>query len=272
MNTLTQSQIDTKLTSISTNEVDYLSNYFFFETSFTQSNTRSTKARSIFFFANPIEIDGTRFKNYVSDESKQIKKFVDFSKEIKSEIDSLDTNLKVTLYNIVYSNAIAEELILQDFGYILISFLLVLSYVSFHVGSFFLGCLCMIGIGFAFPLSLFINWYIFQISYFSSLQLVSIFIVLGIAADDIFVFTDQWKQSGNIPQLNDQETHEENLLKRMSFTWRRTSKAILTTSLTTAVSYLATGFSKIMPVSAFGYYSATLVLVIYLFAITAYPC
>ena len=233
ISTVTQSDIDAELASIAGSESEYLSNYFFFETSFTRSNTRSQKARSIFFFANPIEVDGKRYKNYADEEVEQWNKFVDFSKELISKINTANTTMKVTFYNVIYSNAIVEELILEDFRFILISFFAVVAYLSFHLESIFLAIISMIGIGFSFPLTLFVNWYIMQVKYFGSLHLVSIFIVLGIAADDIFVFTDQWKQSKTMAQLNDQESEEDNLMKRMNFTWRRTAKAILTTSATT---------------------------------------
>ena len=35
-----------------------------------------------------------------------------------------------------------------------------------------------------------------KVNYFGFLQVLIIFVVIGIAADDIFVFMDGWKQSG----------------------------------------------------------------------------
>lgn len=43
------------------------------------------------------------------------------------------------------------------------------------------------------------------------------------------------------------------------------------TSFTTAAAFLATGFSEIMPISAFGYFAALLILSNYLLAITMFP-
>lgn len=45
----------------------------------------------------------------------------------------------------------------------------------------------------------------------------------------------------------------------MAITFRRSSKAMLATSSTTAAAFLATGFSSIMPISSFGYLAAILV-------------
>ena len=233
MNTITQADINSKLNSISGNIIDYFLNNIFFETSFTQSNTKSLKARSIFLFANPIDVNGKRYKNYIKNDAEQLKIFGKFAQDMKNKIDKINISLKVTFFNLYYAVDQEEGMIRDDFKLIVFSFSLVLVYVSFHLGSIFLGCMSMFGIGLSFPLALYINWHFFQIKYFASLHLTAIFVILGIAADDIFVFTDQWKQSATIPELNNQESRDQILLKRMNFTLRRTSKAIFTTSVTT---------------------------------------
>lgn len=57
----------------------------------------------------------------------------------------------------------------------------------------------------------------------------------------------------------------------MAFTFRRASKAMLATSSTTAAAFLATGFSKIMPISSFGFFAGILVPVNYLLVISYFP-
>jgi hypothetical protein len=47
----------------------------------------------------------------------------------------------------------------------------------------------------SFPITNVIYRYIGQVTYFSNLHNLVTFIVLGIAADDIFVIIDAWKQS-----------------------------------------------------------------------------
>lgn len=66
---------------------------------------------------------------------------------------------------------------------------------------------------------------------------MTLFIVLGVAADDIFVFFDAWKQSATKKPL------ENDLVKRMSFTFHRASRSMLVTSSTTAMAFLANAFS-----------------------------
>ena len=80
-----------------------------------------------------------------------------------------------------------------------------------------------------------------------------IFIVLGIAADDIFVFIDAWRQSELQPLL------KNSFHRRMAYSFTRASKAMLVTSSTTAVAFLANALADIAPIRAFGIYAAIIV-------------
>ena len=92
-----------------------------------------------------------------------------------------------------------------------------------------------------------------------------IFIVLGIAADDIFVFIDGWRLSKNIKQFNG------DLHKRMAFAFRRGARAMAVTSSTTSVAFMANVFSPIMPIRGFGIYSGIIVSVNYLLVVMILP-
>lgn len=56
----------------------------------------------------------------------------------------------------------------------------------------------MLNIIVSFPITLTLYRGILSVDYFSFLHMMAIFLVLGIAADDIFVFIDCWDQSGYI--------------------------------------------------------------------------
>ena len=92
-----------------------------------------------------------------------------------------------------------------------------------------------------------------------------VFVMLGLAADNIFVLWDAWRQSDSYPQLNG------NLKKRMAYTIKRASKAILATSSTTAFAFFSNGFSSIMPVSAFGFFAAIIVPINFILIVFYFP-
>ena len=79
------------------------------------------------------------------------------------------------------------------------SVLFVFVYLVYHLRSFFLGMISMSLILFSFPLTQIFCEGVFKVTYFGNLHAMVIFIVLGIAADDIFVFIDSWRQSSEIP-------------------------------------------------------------------------
>ena len=53
---------------------------------------------------------------------------------------------------------------------------------------------------------------------------------------------------------------EEDLSGRMAWTWARSAHAMLTTTLTTAMAFMANGASPIPPIAVFGIFTALLVL------------
>jgi protein dispatched 1 len=91
-----------------------------------------------------------------------------------------------------------NEMVTKDTQWAVFSVLFVFIYFIIHLQSIFLAAIGILMILFSFPVTSFINEAILRNTYYSSLHTLVIFIVLGIAADDIFVFVDAWRQSENI--------------------------------------------------------------------------
>ena len=84
-------------------------------------------------------------------------------------------------------------LLLIDMLFINLALLAVYAYFVKHLKSKFLASIGVSIIFLSFPLSAVIVQGFGQVSYFGGLQVIAIFLVIGIAADDIFVFVDAWK-------------------------------------------------------------------------------
>ena len=84
--------------------------------------------------------------------------------------------------------------------------------MSISTGSVFIASLGMFEILMSLPVSIFIYKLAFRIAYLGNIQVLSIFIVLGIGADDVFVFYDAFKQSVLVPHVKD------NILDRVTYT------------------------------------------------------
>ena len=99
-------------------------------------------------------------------------------------------------------NVYFEELLNSDLAYAIGSLLFVFCFIWFHLESFFMASMTILMIIMSFPITYFIYGGVFQIPFNDTLIQLSIFIVLGIAADDVFVFCDAWRQSSYIPSIN----------------------------------------------------------------------
>ena len=89
-----------------------------------------------------------------------------------------------------------QKLIMHDLKLCIYAIVFVIIYSLIHTGSPFLAICGMVNIIHAFPLALFIYREIF--GYKGALPLLSVaavFVIIGIAVDDIFVFVDMWKQA-----------------------------------------------------------------------------
>ena len=158
-----------------------------------------------------------------------------------------------------------EELLMNDMFFAIFSLLFVFSFIWYHLSSFFMAGMTMLMIVLSFPITYTIYGGVFMIPFNDTLIQLSIFIVLGIAADDVFVFCDAWRQSTQHKEI----ANDENL--RMAYTFKRAFKAILVTSSTTCVAFLANGLSEVVPIRAFGIFAAIIIPVNFILIILMMP-
>jgi hypothetical protein len=118
----------------------------------------------------------------------------------------------------------------------------------------------------SFPVSIFLYRVLFRVSYLGNIQILSVFVVLGVGADDVFVFFDAFKQSAY-----EHTAVSGTTLTRVTYAATRASKAIFVTSLTTAVAFAATALSDVMPIAAFGALSAIMIFVLFALNVLFFP-
>lgn len=118
-----------------------------------------------------------------------------------SDFGELD-NLEVLFGNVELQTREFTRVVQSDFMWAGLSILSVWVYMLIHLGSVFLSLVGILEIFLSFPVALFFYKPVFQIDFFSEMNLLVIFILLGIGADDIFVFTDAYKQSASVPGVD----------------------------------------------------------------------
>lgn len=153
----------------------------------------------------------------------------------------------------------------EDIAYAIFSIGFVFFYIWFHLESLFMALASIILILLSFPMTYLIFSGILRISMNTTLNQLVIFIVLGIAADDIFVFCDAWRQTALIPLIANDDK------RRMAFAFRRAFKAISVTASTTAIAFLSNALSDIRPIRAFGIFAAIIIPCNFAILITTIP-
>jgi predicted RND superfamily exporter protein len=96
------------------------------------------------------------------------------------------------------------------------------------------------------------TWRLLGNDTFTFMQALVIYIILGIGADNIFVFCDAWKQSRAQPP-----SVSASLEMRFQWSWSRSMSAMSVTSLTTGCAFVLTSLSDVPVVSTFGTFAAT---------------
>lgn len=137
-------------------------------------------------------------------------------------------------------------------AFIAIGVVVVVAWV--HTGSLFLACFSILQVLLSFPTCFFLYRFLLRIKLFGALQVLSVFIILGIGADDSFLAFDALKQSALVPIVR------RRFDWRLSWAFRRAFVTMLTTSMTTTFAFAATAVSTIPAIRYFGVFAGLLVL------------
>ena len=161
-------------------------------------------------------------------------------------------DLEVEYYSWNFNSLEFIRVVNGDMTWTLCSILFVSFWIRMHTGSCIISLFSMLQIIFSMPFAYLFYRCVFGITYFTQLHGCAIFLALGIGADDVFVFTDAWKQNKKIKSLNK--------LNVLYSTMERTIVAVFNTSFTTTVAFLATAISPVMPISTFGIYASLTII------------
>ena len=156
-----------------------------------------------------------------------------------------------------------QQQVVKDMMLAIFSFLFIVLFMWFQTGSLWITSWAIFSILSSFNITNLIYRIILDYRYFGIFHVLSIFIILGIGADDIFVFTDTWKQC--------EKEAFTNLAQRLSFVYRRAARAMFITSFTTMVAFLSNVLSPLLAISSFGVFSAVLIMVNYCSVVIFFP-
>ena len=160
--------------------------------------------------------------------------------------------------------AIIGQMVILDLMLAMIGLVFVYIFISVQTRSLWITSWSVFSILASFFTAILVYRLVFDFRYVGIFHVLAIFIILGIGADDVFVFFDTWKHSGNY--------QFKSIAHRMSYTYRRAALAMLFTSLTTATAFIVSAASPFLAVSSFGVFAGLLILVNYISVIVFLPC
>jgi len=135
-------------------------------------------------------------------------------------------------------------------------------YMALYMKSIFLSTVGIITVLMSVPISLVIYSRLFAITYFSSIHIAIVIIIIGIGSDDIFVFHDAWCHAKEI---------QRDTVKVMAHTIRSSASALFMTSSTSTMAFVACSLSSIMPIRAFGLFASIVVPTVYILTLVVMP-
>lgn len=229
--------------------------------------------KSVFQFALPIDVEGIRYDNETDRRSEQSSKFRkllmdDYAKYVRETYSKKDaTGFSASLECFALNVDQLLNVIIYDALYATVALTFVFFWFNVHLRSCWLGLVGTSLIMFSFPVTVLLCKGIGKVDYISFLHVLAVFIVLGIAADDVFVFIDAWRQSAEVPE----EIMQGDLKRRMAYTFRRASRAMSVTSSTTMAAFFANVFSNVMPIKSFGIYAGIIIPLNFIFVVLFFP-
>ena len=241
--------------------------YFYFSDDVDPQTKSASFIKTVFIFAS-------QHGNDIGNFEKDKKEFEIFVNQYIDIFRKINTNPEFDLIHLVFGGQVITQseimmTLFDDLKYAIVSFLVVYLFTLRHIKSVFLSTFGLLQIVSTFPISLLFFKFV-GVGIGSSpdgviklgvLHALSIYIMLGIGVDDIYVLIDAFRQ----------QNPNDTLDKRMEKAWKRAAGAMLITSFTTAAAF-ASNFVTIIPViQGFVVFMSILVIFNYLLVISIFP-
>ena len=180
---------------------------------------------------------------------------------------------------------VAEEvnaIVMRDLLTVLLSIALVLAYMVWHTRSLFLTISSLLMMAASFP-PVVLAYRVWFGHTMSLMNVVSVWLILGIGTDDVFIFVDTWAlySKRQLQQLSDKDSKAQlqatepptvaAMAARLRWTHGKAASAMLVTSLTTAAGFFSTSVSLLLPIRQFGFFLGAVVCSNYVLVITFFP-
>ncbi|XP_059161062.1 protein dispatched homolog 1-like isoform X2 [Physella acuta] len=133
-----------------------------------------------------------------------------------------------------------------------------------YTTSLFITVMAFLSMFWAVEVAYFLYSFVFKIKFFPYMNMVTFMVMVGIGADDLFIYCKVW-------HLAKSEKNNGVLEKLVADTLRHTVLSMLVTSLTTAAAFYANYISDITAIRCFSVYAGTCIMINFILTITWLP-
>ncbi|XP_058813759.1 protein dispatched [Topomyia yanbarensis] len=179
-------------------------------------------------------------------------------------------------------NALFDECLLKDGWLVGLGGLFVVICMWLYTKSLFVTLMTVVAVIFSLGIAYFAYTLIFELSFFPFMNLLAVVVIVGIGADDAFIFLKIWqcviadRMKLGAVMLGSASSdavvaRSETLVGIMGSTLKHAALSMLVTSLTTAAAFYAPYASSITAIRCFGIFAGTSVMANYLLMVTWLP-
>ncbi|XP_055903846.1 protein dispatched isoform X1 [Eupeodes corollae] len=196
--------------------------------------------------------------------------------ELKNEL------VQVTAMDLGLKNTLFDESLLADGWLVGLGGLSVMICMWLYTSSLFVTGMTCIAVIFSLGLAYFIYTLIFEMTFFPFMNLLAVVVIIGIGADDAFIFLKLWQcilaeritksSSTNSHSISVMDTeYSETLQYLMATTLSHSALSMFVTSLTTAAAFYASYLCSITSIKCFGIFAGTAVMSNFFLMVTWLP-
>ncbi|XP_033310868.1 protein dispatched [Bombus bifarius] len=171
-------------------------------------------------------------------------------------VKGMQLGLKSTLFN---------QLLVSDSILLLVGFAFVTVCIWAYTGSFLLTVTTIIAVIFSLGISYAFYTLILHIKFFPFMNLLAIVVVVGIGADDAFIYCKIWEKE------KEKKISNNGLVRLVQETMKHAVPSMFVTSLTTAVAFFASVVSNVTAINCFSLFSGMTVIANFFLMITWLP-
>lgn len=248
-----------------------------FGSSYAAPNYETDWIRSKINFGGPINAtDQFGVQIYGSSQEKRLQQLAKFRAFIVDGYlqilrDAATDEMDVLYYEPTLASYEIMEMIQDDIWLSFGAGIFVWVVLTLKMRSSFLGTFGLLSIAFAYPCAVFIYHGVLRVQVYTGINMMVIFLLLGLGSNDIYVFHTAWKQSVIAVDKALMATHSDWLLGRMTWCWRRSMVSISVTSATSFAAFLIATTSPVPVASRFSLMAAAMVFCQFVFISVYFP-